>query len=127
MKTKNILIGLTVLASIYFLSKFLKWNRKPSDEEISKLDKNIVLSKGSEGSEVYELQRILKDELGQNLGYTGFENNGLDGVFGVLTEKALLQALNVKEIALKDVYAKNDLSQATRIKGMTSNTFYDEK
>ena len=64
---------------------------------------NTVLSKGSKGAEVSELQRILIDQYESDLGYSGAERNGIDGDFGSITENALLKAKGVKEISLKQI------------------------
>jgi peptidoglycan hydrolase-like protein with peptidoglycan-binding domain len=61
------------------------------------------LKKGSRGAEVVELQRILKDEMGYNLGTFGTEGDGIDGDFGTMTENALFKAKGVKEITLKEI------------------------
>lgn len=103
-KTRNTLIGVAVvLVAIYSAGIILKKLRKPSEEELNRLNMDLVLQKGSTGSEVAELQRILKDELGYNLGSTGVDVTGIDGEFGALTEKALFEAKGVKEITLKEM------------------------
>jgi hypothetical protein len=56
--------------------------------------------------EVAELQRILANQYGADLGFTGAEKNGIDGDFGSMTEKALLKAKGVKEISLKQIITK---------------------
>lgn len=100
--TKNILIGVGVLAGLFLVGRLLKRLNKPSAEQLSLLNEDLVLAKGSQGAEVMELQRILKDELGYELGSTGVDNDGVDGIFGSITEKALFQAKGSKEIKLKD-------------------------
>ena len=100
--TKNILIGVGVLVGLYFANRLYKRLSKPSAEQLSLLDKDLVLAKGSKGAEVMELQRILKDELGYDLGSTGVDKDGIDGIFGSVTEKALFQAKGVNKITLKD-------------------------
>jgi hypothetical protein len=104
--TKNILIGVAVLGALYVANRLYKRLSKPSAEQLSLLDENLILAKGSKGAEVMELQRILKDELGYELGSTGVDNDGIDGDFGTMTEKALFQAKGVNKITLKDF--KND-------------------
>lgn len=106
-KTTKILLGVGgVLLAVYLYGALSKKLRKPSQEQLSSLDENLLLSKGSKGAEVAELQRILKDELGYDLGTFGTEGNGIDGDFGTLTENALFKAKGVKQITLKDF--KND-------------------
>jgi peptidoglycan hydrolase-like protein with peptidoglycan-binding domain len=100
--TKNILIGVGVLVGLYFANRLYKRLSKPSAEQLSLLNKDLVLAKGSKGAEVIELQRILKDELGYDLGSTGIDKDGIDGIFGSITEKALFQAKGVNKITLKD-------------------------
>jgi hypothetical protein len=104
--TKNIFIGIGVLAGLFLVGRIFQRLRKPSAEQLSMLDENLLLSKGSKGAEVVELQRILKDEMGYDLGTFGADGDGIDGDFGIMTEKALFQAKGVKQITLKDF--KND-------------------
>jgi hypothetical protein len=104
--TKNILIGVAVLGALYLANRLYKRLSKPSAEQLSLLDENLILAKGSKGAEVFELQRILKDELGYDLGTSGADGDGIDGDFGTMTEKALFQAKGVNKITLKDF--KND-------------------
>jgi hypothetical protein len=104
--TKNILIGVAVLGALYLANRLYKRLSKPSAEQLSLLDENLILAKGSKGAEVFELQRILKDELGYDLGTFGADGDGIDGDFGTMTEKALFQAKGVNKITLKDF--KND-------------------
>jgi len=104
--TKNIFIGIGVLAGLFLVGRIFQRLRKPSAEQLSLLDENLLLSKGSKGAEVVELQRILKDEMGYDLGTFGTDGDGIDGDFGTVTEKALFQAKGVKQITLKDF--KND-------------------
>jgi hypothetical protein len=104
--TKNILIGVAVLGALYLANILYKRLSKPSAEQLSLLDENLTLAKGSKGAEVFELQRILKDEMGYDLGTFGADNDGIDGDFGIMTEKALFQAKGVNKITLKDF--KND-------------------
>jgi len=102
--TKKILIGLGgFLVAVYLYSLLNKKLRKPSQEQLSLLDENLLLKKGSRGAEVVELQRILKDEMGYNLGTFGTEGDGIDGDFGTMTENALFKAKGVKEITLKEI------------------------
>jgi hypothetical protein len=101
---KYILYGLGIIAVVWGIDKYLKSRPKPiNSDEYSDLDLNTILSKGSKGAEVSELQRILVDQYGADLGYSGVERNGIDGDFGSLTENALLQAKGVKQISLKEI------------------------
>lgn len=104
----GVVLGLGVL--IYFLFK-----NKPLGVEVMEidpnsiapqpttLDMNLVLKQGSEGDEVAEMQRILIEKYGQDLGTFGDNEDGIDGVFGTVTLAGLLKAKQVSEIALKDL------------------------
>jgi peptidoglycan hydrolase-like protein with peptidoglycan-binding domain len=103
----GIVLGLGVF--IYFLFK-----NKPLGVEVMEintdqivpentLDMNLVLKQGSENPEVAEMQRILIEKYGQNLGNFGENEDGIDGVFGSVTLAGLLNAKQVSEIALKDL------------------------
>ena len=101
---KYLLIGLGIIAVVWGIDKYLKSKPKPiNSDAYSDLDLNAVLSKGSTGAEVMELQKILVDQYGADLGYSGVEKNGIDGDFGSITEKALIEAKGVKEISLKKI------------------------
>jgi hypothetical protein len=104
---KYLIMGLVAIAVVYSIDKYLKSRPKPIDSDAySDLDLNTILSKGSKGAEVSELQRILVDQYGADLGYSGVEKNGIDGDFGSMTEKALLEAKGVKSISLKEILTK---------------------
>lgn len=105
----GIVLGLGVF--IYFLFK-----NKPLGVEVNKinpedinpqpqnnLDMNLVLKQGSEGAEVAEMQRILIEKYGQDLGTFGDNKDGIDGIFGTVTLAGLVKAKQVSEIALKDL------------------------
>jgi hypothetical protein len=103
----GIVLGLGVF--IYFLFK-----NKPLGVEVmevkpdqiapqSTLDMNLVLKQGSEGAEVAEMQKILIEKYGQNLGTFGDNQDGIDGIFGAFTLAGLVKAKQVSEIALKDL------------------------
>jgi len=103
----GIVLGLGVF--IYFLFK-----NKPLGVEVMEvkpdqiapqttLDMNLVLKQGSEGAEVAEMQRILIEKYGQNLGTFGDNQDGIDGIFGAFTLAGLVKAKQVSEIALKDL------------------------
>jgi hypothetical protein len=98
-KNKMIWISLgAILLGLVVISKWLK--NMPSNVNLDSLNLDLVLSKGSIGDEVAELQRVLVNKYGADLGYSGAEKNGVDGEFGTLTEKALLEAKGVKKISL---------------------------
>jgi peptidoglycan hydrolase-like protein with peptidoglycan-binding domain len=105
----GVVLGLGVL--IYFLFK-----NKPLGVEVNEinpddinpqpennLDMDLVLKQGSEGAEVAEMQRILIEKYGQDLGTFGDNQDGIDGIFGTVTLAGLLKAKQVSEIALKDL------------------------
>jgi peptidoglycan hydrolase-like protein with peptidoglycan-binding domain len=56
-----------------------------------------------EQPEVLELQKILKTKYKANLGTFGDNKDGIDGIFGTMTENALMKAKGVKTITLKDL------------------------
>jgi hypothetical protein len=98
-KNKMIWISLgAILLGLVVVSKWLK--NMPSNVNLDSLNLDLVLSKGSTGDEVAELQRVLVNKYGADLGYSGAEKNGVDGEFGSMTEKALLEAKGVKKISL---------------------------
>ena len=104
MKNKNLLIGAGVVIGAYAIYRYFKSRPTPvNSEDFAKLDLDKVLSKGSSGDEVFELQRILVNQYGADLGFTGFDKDGIDGEFGSMTEKALLDAKGVKEISLRQI------------------------
>ena len=101
---KYLIIGAVAVVVAWGINKWLKSMPKPiNSDAYAGLDMNTVLSKGSTGDEVSELQRILVNQYGADLGYTGGNKDGVDGQFGSLTEKALLDAKGVKQISLKQI------------------------
>jgi len=116
-KKKFLIYGGIILGSallFYFLSKKkIPQNNGNSENEANEneivkpptpvLDLNLVLKQGIEGAEVMELQRILKKDFNGDLGNFGVNADGIDGVFGDVTLKALLKAKGVTEIKLKDL------------------------
>jgi len=101
------IIGTIAVVVFIGLNKWLKSLPKPiNSDEFAGLDMDKVLSKGSTGDEVYELQRILINQYGADLGYTGFDKDGIDGQFGGATEKALLNSKGVKQISLRQLLTK---------------------
>ena len=101
---KYLLIGVGVVVAVVIIDKLMKKFTKPATPEgFSDLNMDLILSKGSTGDEVSELQRILVDKYNASLGFTGVGKDGVDGDFGSLTEKALLDNLGVKEISLKQL------------------------
>jgi len=109
LKNKNTLLiaGVVILVGGFAINKWLKSMPKPiNSDAYSDLDLDMVLAKGSNGMEVAELQRILANQYGADLGFTGVEKNGIDGDFGNMTEKALLKAKGVKQISLKEIITK---------------------
>jgi hypothetical protein len=109
----GVVIGLGIL--IYYLFK-----NKPLGVEVMQINTNgikpnethpkiqsnlnfdLVLKQGDEGDEVKELQRILIENFGQDLGDYGVNKDGIDGKFGTATLAGLLKAKQVSKIALKD-------------------------
>jgi hypothetical protein len=104
---KYLLIGVGVVVAVVVIDKLMKRFTVPAiPEGYSKLNMDLVLAKGSNGDEVVELQRILVDKYGANLGFTGGDKDGIDGDFGFMTEKALFDNLGVKQISLKELLTK---------------------
>ena len=102
----GIVLGLGVFIYILFKKKpsgveVMKMNPEPTPENT--LDMNLILKKGSENPEVAEMQRILIEKYGQDLGDFGDNQDGIDGIFGSVTLAGLLNAKQVSEIALKDL------------------------
>jgi hypothetical protein len=102
---KYLIIGGALVLGIYIISKWLHSLPKPEDEiqATPEFDRDLVLSKGSKGAEVSELQTVLLKDYSANLGNTGVNKDGIDGDFGLLTEVALKKAKGVTQIALKDL------------------------
>jgi hypothetical protein len=101
---KILIGGVIILAIGWGINKWLKGMPKSiNSDDYAGLDLNMVLSKGSNGSEVAELQRILVNQYNADLGFTGAEKDGVDGDFGGMTEKALFKAKGVKQISLKQI------------------------
>lgn len=104
-KTNQYLIfGLGIIAIGWAINKWYKSRPKPIDsEDYAGLNMDLMLSKGSSGDEVAELQSILVNQYGANLGFTGGDKDGIDGDFGFMTEKALFDAKGVKQITLRQL------------------------
>jgi hypothetical protein len=98
------IIGGIALVVVIALNKWIKSIPKPiNSDAYAGLDLDKVLSKGSTGDEVYELQRILVNQYGADLGFTGFDKDGIDGEFGSMTEKALSDAKGITKISLRQI------------------------
>lgn len=99
--------GLLLLLVLYFVFRdnvdsaamTLMGAEFETDPDKMDMDKVLSKSKSSRGSEVAELQRRLKQE-GHDLGTYGPNKDGIDGVFGTLTEKALMAARGVSSTSL---------------------------
>jgi hypothetical protein len=101
------IIGGIALVVVLALNKWIKSMPKPiNSDDYAGLNLDSVLSKGSTGDEVFELQKILVNQYGADLGFTGADKDGIDGEFGSLTEKALLKAKGVKGITLRQIITK---------------------
>lgn len=101
---KYLIIGAVAVVVVWGINKWLKsMPQAINSDAYAGLDLNTVLSKGSTGDEVFELQKVLVNQYGEDLGYTGAGKDGIDGQFGSATEKALLYAKGVKEISLKEL------------------------
>jgi len=100
---KYLTIGAVIILGAYLVKYAIKKFKKPSAEQELMFDKTLILEKGDTGSEVAELQRILKYDFGKNIGFTGVDKDGVDGDFGNLTETALMEVKGVKKITLKEM------------------------
>jgi hypothetical protein len=101
---KLLVAGVILLVVGWGINKWLKAMPKAVNSDAYEgLDLDMVLSKGSKGSEVSELQRILVNQYNAELGFSGVEKDGIDGDFGTMTENALLKAKGVKQISLKQL------------------------
>lgn len=103
----GVVLGLGVFIYFLFKNKPLGVEvmeiPKQTTPETSALDVNLVLKQGSENPEVAEMQRILIEKYGQNLGTFGDNQDGIDGIFGSVTLAGLLKAKGISQIALKDL------------------------
>ena len=102
----GIVLGLGVFIYFLFKNKPLGVEAMEINPDLTPentLDMNLVLKQGSENPEVAEMQRILIEKYGQNLGKFGENEDGIDGIFGSVTLAGLLKAKQVSEIALKDL------------------------
>lgn len=88
------------------------------------INRNKLLKKGVKGLEVRELQKKLKDNPSVNLGNTGTGKNGIDGDFGVLTEKALMLVKGIKQITLND-YDKKPGNTGTGAGQISDNSGFE--
>ena len=59
---KYLKVGAFVVLALIGYRMLMRKINKPSEEEMSSLDKDMVLQKGSKGAEVFELQRRLKED-----------------------------------------------------------------
>ena len=101
---KYLIIGAVAVVVAWGINKWLKSMPKPiNSDAYAGLNMDMVLSKGSTGDEVAELQKILINQYGADLGYSGGNKDGVDSQFGTMTENALLQAIGVKQISLKQI------------------------
>jgi hypothetical protein len=101
---KYLIIGAVAVVVVWGINKWLKsMPQSINSDAYTGLDLNTVLSKGSTGDEVFELQKVLINQYGADLGFSGANKDGVDGEFGAMTEKALVNAKGVKEISLKEL------------------------
>ena len=101
--TGRIALGVLIVYLIFRdrIDSYLMGQAGLLDDGGADLDGEKVLSQGSRGAEVAELQRLLKqDGAGDILGSTGPNGDGVDGIFGPKTEAALQQIKGVTEVTL---------------------------
>lgn len=72
-----------------------------SSSTVTSVPSGAFLSLGQSGSNVIYLQRYLKSK-GQNLGTTGPDKNGVDGIFGPLTQAATLAVFGKEYLTRAD-------------------------
>lgn len=72
-----------------------------STSTVTSVPSGAFLSLGQSGSNVIYLQRYLKSK-GQNLGTTGPDKNGVDGIFGPLTQAATLAVFGKEYLTRAD-------------------------
>lgn len=112
MNRKQILIGAAIVVlvvAIYLAVKkykegkleipFVSTQAPPSG---SGLNESKMLKQGTSGAEVEELQAFLNDVFGESL--------EIDGIFGPLTEAALLSSAGVNQITLEELYEFEDVN-----------------
>lgn len=101
---KLLIAGVILLIGGWGINKWLKSLPKAvNSDAFEGLNLDMVLSKGSQGIEVTELQRILVNQYNQDLGFTGIDKDGIDGDFGTMTENALMKVKGVKKISLRQI------------------------
>ena len=101
---KLLIAGVILLIGGWGINKWLKSLPKAvNSDAFEGLNLDMVLSKGSQGIEVTELQRILVNQYNQDLGFTGIDKDGIDGDFGNMTENALMKVKGVKKISLRQI------------------------
>jgi hypothetical protein len=105
---KILIGGVIILVVAFLINKWLKSMPKSiNSDAYAGYNLDTVLSKGSTGKEVAELQRILVNQYNADLGYTGGNKDGIDGEFGTMTENELFKAKGVKKISLKQIITQN--------------------
>jgi peptidoglycan hydrolase-like protein with peptidoglycan-binding domain len=93
-------LGIAAVIALYYLSQ----NKNPQIDT-SALDNDLVLTLGSSGAEVAQLQTLLKQKYNANLGDYGENHDGIDGDFGTLTEIALRKYKGVGSTTLNQFNA----------------------
>jgi len=83
------------------------------DDIIDNGDNSELLSRGSRGKGVEEIQRILKDK-GYDLGDNGENGDGIDGIYGPLTVKAVTKFQEDENLNLIDGIVGIETSTALR-------------
>jgi len=91
-------LGIGAIIALYYLSR----NKTPQIDP-STLNKDLVLTIGSKGAEVLELQKLLKQNYNADLGNYGENHDGIDGNFGTITLDALKKYRGVSEITLNQL------------------------
>ena len=102
LKNKKVLIAIGVI--LLAVGAWYLWKKKKSKLQAivqGGLKTDSILQNGSTGPEVSELQSMMLAD-GANLGNTGPNADGVDGVFGPLTESELIRLKGVDNVTLEE-------------------------
>lgn len=89
-------LAIGAVIALFYLTK----NKNPKIDS-SALNTDLLLSQGSQGAEVLELQKLLKEKDSSiDLGSSGENHDGIDGYFGTLTLNALKKITGLTSIKL---------------------------
>ena len=101
--------GIALVVILYLLNmdrvhaavdKTVNGDWKADSEDPEKIDVDKVLKKGSYGPEVMALQKFLVSK-GADLGNYGATGDGVDGIFGKVTESELQRLFGVVSVSIR--------------------------